>query len=147
MIKLLIITVSIGLAAVCGTVIVGAILSEGTVEKDPYTTALRWDSSRQERMRSGWSLSLASKSIKPPTAEVIVTVFDGRGEALTDAVIDLSLTLPATDRYDSECRMANIQPGIYRCVVNVPVRGRWLARLNVRKGGTSIRFDEAMTVD
>lgn len=142
--KLLFITAGIGIAAVCGTVIVGAFLSEGTVVKDPYTTALRWDSSHHERIQSGWKVTLLTKSLKSPTSELIVSVLDRTGKPLTDAAVDLHLTLPATDRYDSTYPLERTLPGTYRCVVNVPVRGIWIVHLNVRKEGRAITFDNTL---
>ena len=145
--KLLIITASIGLAAVISTVIAGALLSESTVVSDPYATALRWDAVRKERLQSGWNVSIVTRTIHLPIAELIISVHDGKGEALTDAAVDLQLTLPATDRYDSEYHMKQSLPGMYRNIVNVPVRGRWLVRILVHKGGKFIPFDETIQVE
>ena len=142
--QLLIVTAGIGLAAVCGTVIVGALLSEGTVVQDPYATALRWDSSQHERTQSGWKVTLVTRSIKSPISEVIVSVVDKTGKAMADTAVNLHLTLPSTDLYDSVYPMERTREGTYRCVVKVPVRGRWLVHLNIRRKDKNITFDDTL---
>lgn len=145
--KLLLFTAGIGLVAVIGTVIAGALLSEGTVVKDPYATALRWDASHHDRIQSGWKVAFASKSIKSPASEMILSVLDRTGKTVTDAAVELHLTLPATDRHDSWYRMERSAAGRYKAMVRVPVRGRWIVRINVDKEDKSINFDETITVE
>lgn len=145
--QLLLFTAGIGLVAVIGTVIAGALLSEGTVVQDPYATGLRWDASHHVRRESGWQVIFASKTIKSPASEMIVSVLDRTGKTMTDATVDLHLTLPATDRHDSSYRMARSASGRYKAIVRVPVRGRWFVRINVNKEDKSINFDETITVE
>ena len=145
--KLLIAIVSIILSLVLVTIVVGSLTFEGTVVKDPYTTALHWDASHHDRTVSGWRVALKTPQVKAPSSELIVSIADKNGNVMKDAAVELFLTRPSTDRYDVNYKMEQDAAGYYKAIVQVPVKGRWLARLNVTVEEMTITFNETIYAD
>lgn len=138
--RLIIVTVIIGIASVVGTIIIGSLSFEGTVEKDPYSAALHWDAAHREQELSGWNVTVTVRSIPPSEGILSVHLTDAAGRNLNNARIAVHLTLPSSNRHDGYYHLNQTAAGVYTADVHFPVRGEWIARILVSLNGKSIEF-------
>lgn len=143
---LLIATVSIGIASVAATIMIGARTFEGTVVVDPYETGLRWDDERNDRERSGWRVSLETRTTGTGQSIVAVRPKDRQALPLRGAAIEIAFSRPETGRYDRAYPLAEEKNGAYTALVELPRTGRWEARITVTHDGRTAVFADALFV-
>ncbi|MDH4164070.1 MAG: FixH family protein [Nitrospirota bacterium] len=145
--RLLAAVVTIVLILIILMIVIGARTFDGTVVKDPYTTALQWDHNIHEQKAAGWKVILMTPVVRSMTPEVTVHIVDRKGNDMRDAVVELFLTRPSTDNYDSLYRMVHKAAGQYVSLVRVPAAGRWTINLTVRGEGRIVSYSETMNVE
>lgn len=143
---LLIATVSIGIASVAATIMIGARTFEETVVADPYETGLRWDDARNERHLSGWRVSLETRTTSTGQAVVVVRSKDRQNLPLRRAAIRVAFSRPETARYDRAYPLEEQKEGRYTALVDLPRTGRWEARITVTHDGRTAVFTDALYV-
>ncbi len=117
------------------------------VEKDYYQKAVAWDQTRVQQVeneRLGWDVTLRAEG-RGDRVELIATLVDGKGLAVSGAAIDLE-AFPnafagerATGRFETE------GSGRYRTSLPNPRPGLWEIRLNVSHDGS--RFTQTVRLD
>jgi len=130
------------LLAVAGAVIVGSRSFEGIVVDKPYEKGLLWDKERKEREKSGLSVKTAPGFFKIGNNSLMVYVTDNRSAPVADANLRITISRPATNKYNSTYELRPDGSGIYSASVDLPLYGYWDAYINVVREGHDITFKE-----
>ncbi len=120
---LVVIVTIIGLSAVIGSIIVGKMVFEGKVVDKPYETGLRYD--EMEKTKARFIFKLLNKEFHAGDNDIIFSIMDTSGIAVTDPHIILTLSRPSTTTYDREYRVNFIESGKYTARIRIPVAGYW----------------------
>lgn len=132
----------VAVGATIATIVVGSRSFEGLVVEHPYESGLAWDQVHREKARLGWHVSVLSLPFKTGKNEMELSVLDKNGLPLSDAVVNVALSRPATSAYDRTYPAHRGQDGNYRVSVEVPQYGYWDVRIDVKRSGEQRSFDE-----
>jgi len=141
---LIILICIIALAATIGAIIIGRQSFEGLVVEKPYETGLAWDKTRQKQRDLAWTVSVQGAPFKTGKNELIVNVFDKSGSQITDAIITITVSRPATQAYDKTYRTIHKSDGRYHASINLPVQGNWDLNIDVSLKNDHSSFREAI---
>lgn len=121
------VVVLIGLAAVVGAVVMGGILKDKEVEKDPYEAGLRFDIKRNKALNLGWRTGVFIVMRTPDEAEVRLTIKDKEGMPVRLRPEDISMVAvrPAGDLKDVQCQSGVEREGVLKGVCSPLAFGHW----------------------
>ena len=143
--RILIIVISItALAATLGAIVVGRQSFEGLVVEKPYETGLKWDESRQKQTNLGWTVSVQGAPFKTGKNELVVNIIDNSGSLITDAIITVTVSRPATGAYDNTYRTVRQADGRYHAFIGLQLYGNWDVIIDVSRDNDSTIFKEAI---
>jgi nitrogen fixation protein FixH len=143
---LIIITVSIGIAAVVATIMVGSGTFEGTVEKDPYEAGLQWDAVRKMREESGWNRTVITREVLQGRSDLEVRLLDRDGRPLQGVSVVFAFSRPETSRYDRTYPAAARGDGLFSAPVDLPKAGEWQLRTMITQGVKTVMFEDYIRV-
>lgn len=132
----------IAIGATIATILVGNQSFEGTVVEHPYESGLAWDQVRQNKARLGWQVSVTGLPYKTGKNEMNLIVLDRKGLPLSDAVVSVALSRPATNAQDRTYPARRGKDGHYRVSVDFPQFGYWDVRIKVKQKGDECSFVE-----
>jgi nitrogen fixation protein FixH len=141
--RLLIILITfIAVGVTIATIVVGNRSFEGIVVERPYENGLAWDQVHREKVRLGWSVSLLGLPCKTGRNEMEFSVLDRNGLPLSDAVVNVVLSRPATSALDRTYSARRGKDGHYRVSVDFPQFGYWDVRIEVKQKDEECIFME-----
>ena len=141
--RFLIILISIiAVGATIATIVVGSRTFEGVVVEHSYEHGLAWDQVRQNTERLGWKVSLLGLPFKTGQNEMELSVQDKNGLPLSDAVVTVALSRPATIALDRTYAARRGQDGHYWVSVDLPQFGYWDVRVDVKQREEQCGFAE-----
>jgi nitrogen fixation protein FixH len=142
--RTLIIAVSIiAVGATIGTIVVGGRSFDGLVVEKPYETGLDWDKTQEQKARLGWTVSTNGNFLAGGN-ELLISVADGNGVKLRDAVVTVKVTRPSTVHYDKTYQTALQPDGRYRATIDLPFYGNWDVIMNVKRGKERADFTKSI---
>lgn len=116
-------------------------------EEGYYDKALAYDRSRVAVLRSseaGWKAAVAVADTPLPgmPRRVDVVIHDRLDQPVTGLVGTLTAVRPADARLSNSGALLEVpgEPGAYRLLLKVPVRGLWEFQLDARKGADDYRM-------
>jgi nitrogen fixation protein FixH len=106
-------------------------------------------SARHRQLRLGWRVDASGLDLlaREGAAVVVVSARDRDESPLADAEVRLTLTRPGAAREELAVPLAAGSPGNYQAWVRAPEGGRWLVRIEVRRGGDVFHAEEQLTID
>lgn len=137
----------VGLAAVAGSIIVGVKSFDGIVTENPYETGLRWDDARKKMRDLGWIIEIQNEKFITGDNDVSISVFDKNKIPLSLTEIALSISRPATEKYNKEFDIIQIRDGVYSARLNFPLFGFWDIGIRVSNGGDELFFEKKVFVN
>jgi len=132
----------IAIGVTIATILVGSRSFEGTVVEHPYESGLAWDQVHQDKARLGWHVSLLGLPYKTGKNDIEFSVLDKNGRPLSDAMVTVALSRPATSAQDRTYPARRAKDGHYRVSVDFPQFGYWDVRVEVKQKGEKCTFVE-----
>lgn len=123
-ILIIVITVLV-FAATLGTIVIGVESFEGVVVEKPYEAGLAWDQVRQNREKLGWIVTPLNPLFKIGSNELLLKITDSHGVPLSDAVVRVTVSRPATRDYDKTYVLERQPDNTYRAAIELPLKGNW----------------------
>lgn len=137
--KLLILVTFIGMAAVIGAIVVGKYTFDGTVVDNPYEKGLLWDNEQKERESSGWNIDIQPPTLTVGRNELHFHIRDRTGKSFAAEVL-LTVSRPASKRFDRQYAALLTEKGSYAVQVDLPLYGYWDLDIRVTAENKSILF-------
>jgi nitrogen fixation protein FixH len=122
------------LAVTIGTIVVGSRQFDGVVTERPYEMGLAWDEARKEQQRLGWKITIQEGTFKKGSNDLSLTIQQRDGKPLENATVLLTISRPATRRYDHIYEARQFGTGLYATSVDLPLFGYWDIRFDIRQG-------------
>ena len=132
----------IAVGATIATILVGSRTFEGIVVEHPYENGLAWDQVHRNAARLGWQVNVLGLPFKTGKNEMVFSVQDKNGLPLSDAVVNVALSRPATSALDRTYPARRGKDGHYRVSVDLPQFGYWDVRVEVKQKGEECSFVE-----
>lgn len=101
----------------------------GLVTEQPYEKGLAYNdtvAASDEQSALGWS-----SKIKLVSSDVVVTLTDRDGAAITGARLEVAFTRPTVEGYDFSALLRSDEDGVYKSTVEFPLDGQWDVRIFV----------------
>lgn len=142
--KILIIGILLGGITIVGaSIAVGINVRDREVEENAYEAGLKFDETRKREAELGWKL------IMPPTAlagkaAVSMDIVDRNGAVIVGASVELELA--RLGGHEVGVYHASSVAGHYVAQVLFEEPGWWEARVQVSRGGDSLRFEHKLQV-
>jgi nitrogen fixation protein FixH len=105
------------LAATIGTLVVGNSQFDGLVTERPYETGLAWDEMQRQQLRLGWQVSFEKTTVKKGKNDLYLTVMGKDGKLLDSATILLTISRPASVKYDHTYEAEPLHNGRFHAAV------------------------------
>jgi len=122
------------------TVFVGINNFSGVVVDDPYKAGLLWDKTRNKKAMLGWNVEIKNDVFNVGKNKVMFSLFDSNGLPLNDAMVSLTISRPATYRYDRDYNSIKIKDNIYIANIDLPLYGLWDLIIKVTRNEHNINF-------
>jgi nitrogen fixation protein FixH len=141
--KILIVLITIiALSAVAGSIIVGNMMFEGTVNEKPYETGLLWDHMHKEKENSGLNVSIKNDGFTEGTNPIAVEILDKGSRPIEDASVWVTVSRPSTVAYDRTYSCTRHDDGSWRTLVIFPQYGYWDLKIRVKRAQSDIIYTE-----
>lgn len=145
--KLIFFVTLAALAAVIGAIVVGSRSFEGIVTARPYETGIAWDKTRNDKLASGWEVTIANRDFQVGDNELLLRISDRSGAPLTNAALAVNLSRPHTTAFDKAVQTNSSGPGVFKAVADFPAYGHWDIKMTVTAGEKSVSFDKRIFVN
>jgi nitrogen fixation protein FixH len=135
------------LAATIGTIVVGTSSFEGIVVEKPYETGLAWDETRRQKAELGWSVAALGAPFRKGRNELLIEAIDKTGVRLSEAVVRVTISRPATRKYDRTYQTVQETDGRYHADVELPLHGNWDVFVDVSRNNDRAVFSQTISAE
>ncbi len=122
------------------TVFVGINTFSGVVVDDSYKAGLLWDKTRNKKAMLGWNVEFKNNVFNTGKNKVMFSLFDSNGLPLNDAIVSLTVSRPATYKYDRDYSRIKIKDNIYIANIDLPLHGLWDLIIKVTRNENNVVF-------
>lgn len=146
--KIFILIISLIIMSITATtVIVGINNFSGVVVDDSYKAGLLWDKTRNKKAMLGWNVEFKNNVFNVGKNKVMFSLFDSNGLPLNDAIVSLTVSRPATYKYDRDYNSIKIKDNIYIANIDLPLHGLWDLMLKVTRNENNVVFKKRIYAD